>query len=350
MPWNTPPEQTQWLVYRLGHLGDVVLSTGVLAHLHASRGWTFCVATGKGYGSLFSGLPGVRAVEEIGPQDTGSAANFAVRCKSLARTYAGWGLLDLHGSLRSRMLSWFWRGPVRRYPKSGLRRRLFLLSGKRVCGPALRVHSIAQRYYMAVCNPPPPAGELLPHIALAATERAWAQDRIESLFGPGACPVAFHPHATHALKTWPEEHWLRLAQLADSRKLPWISLGRGKALFADRSNELSNKTSLRESCALLSRCRVLLSGDSGPMHLAGAVGTPVIALFGPTTREWGFYPQGPQDIILERELPCRPCSLHGRKPCPRMGQCLAAITPEEVFAALQAPPPRRSAASAPSAP
>ena len=70
------------------------------------------------------------------------------------------------------------------------------------------------------------------------------------------------------------------------------------------------------------------------MHLAGAVGTPVLALFGPTTEEWGFFPAGPRDRVLESQLDCRPCTLHGKKHCDRNHACMQSITPEQVMRAL----------------
>jgi ADP-heptose:LPS heptosyltransferase len=74
------------------------------------------------------------------------------------------------------------------------------------------------------------------------------------------------------------------------------------------------------------------------MHLAAAVGTPVVALFGPTTREWGFYPSGPCDTVLEQDLDCRPCSLHGTSRCQRRGQCLEAVSPADVLKAIELRP------------
>ncbi|MBR5733991.1 MAG: hypothetical protein IKX79_00425 [Desulfovibrionaceae bacterium] len=91
---------------------------------------------------------------------------------------------------------------------------------------------------------------------------------------------------------------------------------------------------MRETAALISLAAALVTGDSGPMHLASAVGTPVAALFGPTARAWGFMPQGTRDIVLQKALPCRPCSLHGAKTCPRGQECMTGITPDEVMDAL----------------
>ncbi|MDR2603734.1 MAG: glycosyltransferase family 9 protein, partial [Desulfovibrio sp.] len=162
-----------------------------------------------------------------------------------------------------------------------------------------------------------------------------ARARIDALFSPGARPLALHPYATHKLKALPTRNMLEFASLLDRRGLPLLILGKGNSVFTGRTGDLSNASSLRELCALLSQCRALVCSDSGPMHLASAVGTPVIALFGPTTREWGFYPAGERDIVLEKDLSCRPCSLHGENACPYGGRCLTSISPEEILAAVQ---------------
>jgi heptosyltransferase-2 len=71
------------------------------------------------------------------------------------------------------------------------------------------------------------------------------------------------------------------------------------------------------------------------MHLAEAAGVPVLAFFGPTVRGFGFAPWRRESRVLEREMPCRPCSLHGRKPCRKGGLCLNDISPEEAWLALE---------------
>jgi heptosyltransferase-2 len=79
------------------------------------------------------------------------------------------------------------------------------------------------------------------------------------------------------------------------------------------------------------RCRAFVGNDSGLMHLAEAVGVPVVALFGPTVQAFGYYPSLAQSRTLERRIACRPCSRNGSTPCPRRtGECLAAISADTV--------------------
>ena len=72
------------------------------------------------------------------------------------------------------------------------------------------------------------------------------------------------------------------------------------------------------------------------MHMATGVGTPVVALFGPTVRQFGFFPYRGRAEVLERPLDCRPCSVMGGARCP-MGhhRCLVDIEPQDVVGAVQ---------------
>jgi heptosyltransferase-2 len=90
-----------------------------------------------------------------------------------------------------------------------------------------------------------------------------------------------------------------------------------------------------ETAAHIARCRVFVGNDSGLMHLAEAVGVPVVALFGPTVEAFGYYPSLAKSRTIERRLACRPCSRNGSTPCPKgTGECLTAIKPETVVQSI----------------
>lgn len=324
---------SEWVVVRLSALGDLALITGVLDYWHRTRGWTFTVITREAFAPVLECHPAVRAVVGLRRESLGFPQLPGV-LRELAERFTGQGLLDLHGTLRTRLLSLFWHGPVRRYPKLGLARRLFLLSGGRFFRQQLRFRNVPQRYAMAVEADPPSRTALLPRIWLSPEEIARGRQMIEESHAGGS-PVALHPYATHPDKAWLEPHWRELMALLDERHIPWVVVGRGRGMEdLPVERNFTDRTTLRETCALLKASSVLVTGDSGPMHLAGAVGTPVVALFGPTTVEWGFFPAGPSDHVLEVQMGCRPCSLHGKKYCRRNHACMRAITPEQVLEAV----------------
>jgi len=94
----------------------------------------------------------------------------------------------------------------------------------------------------------------------------------------------------------------------------------------------AGKTSPLQSAALIPRCRVILSNDTAPMHMAVAMRVPVVAIFGSTIPEFGFAPTGKNDLVIQKEIYCRPCGIHGRKKCPEKHfRCMKEITAEEVF-------------------
>jgi heptosyltransferase-2 len=88
---------------------------------------------------------------------------------------------------------------------------------------------------------------------------------------------------------------------------------------------------------LLERARLLVTNDSAPLHLASAVGTPVVAVFGPTVPAFGFGPRGAHDAIVEHPaLACRPCSSHGPQTCP-LGhhRCMRELSVQSVLDATR---------------
>jgi heptosyltransferase-2 len=88
---------------------------------------------------------------------------------------------------------------------------------------------------------------------------------------------------------------------------------------------------------LIARAALLVTNDSAPLHLATAMGTPIVALFGPTVPEFGFGPLRAGDVSLGMEgLQCRPCSSHGPLQCP-LGhhRCMRDLTVEAVIAAIE---------------
>ncbi len=330
------------LTVRLGAMGDVVLTTGVLRYWHETRNEQFHVLTKAAFVPLFAHHPAIERVIGLQKDELHPPALLR-RWQQLAQEYKQCTLIDLHSNLRTRLLSLLWHGTVLRYPKQGFRRRTFLLSHGRFFKNSLLEHTVTQRYALTRETMPPKTENLLPQLYLTKEEQQKAYALLHERVPQCTTQpfVALHPYATHNNKMWPTAAWHALTKILDQQGIPWIVLGQTantaihhqQQWLCTQKNDLTNQTDLRETCALLSLASVLVTGDSGPMHLASAVGTPVVALFGPTTREWGFFPQGKNDRVLETTtaLPCRPCSLHGKKACPHHGECLRSISHTRVF-------------------
>jgi heptosyltransferase-2 len=114
--------------------------------------------------------------------------------------------------------------------------------------------------------------------------------------------------------------------------------------LGDRIVNLVGRTSIKESAALLDQCDLFVGNDSGPMHIAAAVGTPVVAVFGPSNiAAWRPYtPTGERNVhtVVARDLPCMPCFYRGHTLGLRDGcgtrECLTLLSPQRVLDACRA--------------
>lgn len=318
------------VVFRLSHMGDVALTTGVLSHWNETRCDSFVFITRAGNVPLLENHPAITRIIALEDSDL-KTGTWLCKARTIAREYADHTLVDLHSTLRSRILSFFWRGEIRRYHKFSLVRRLYDRTHKDKYKAILEATNVTQRYAMAYGKTLPQQSELVPHIYLKQEEKKRAAERLNGLKSDKPL-VALHPYATHSSKEWPRQHWTALIDLLDKEGMDWIIIGRDtKPVFNKHDRDFTNITNLRDTCALLAEADLLITGDSGPMHLAGGVDTPVLTMFGPTVKAWGFFPGGPNDRVIERDLQCRPCSLHGGKECDKMVECLSGITPSEVL-------------------
>jgi heptosyltransferase-2 len=135
-----------------------------------------------------------------------------------------------------------------------------------------------------------------------------------------------------------------LSDLADDGYQPVVLGGADDVAEANQVQDrcrtlplnLAGRLSLAELALLLSRAALLVTNDSGPMHVAGAVGAPLVAVFGSTTPALGYGPVGSPSRVVEHPLPCRPCGPHGRRRCPLDHfDCMKKIKAEEVVAACR---------------
>ncbi|MBR4849818.1 MAG: glycosyltransferase family 9 protein [Alistipes sp.] len=154
--------------------------------------------------------------------------------------------------------------------------------------------------------------------------------------------VGFAPFSAHEGKTYPANMREEVVRLLSERydRVFVHSGGREAELsFAkDMEERYHNVTALFPICkleqevALISHLDCIVSMDSMAMHIASLVATPVVSIWGATHPEFGFSGFGSrEDLMLQIELPCRPCSVYGKKPC-KYGdyRCMRAITPQMI--------------------
>ena len=145
------------------------------------------------------------------------------------------------------------------------------------------------------------------------------------------------PGSRWATKQWPTRHWTTLARALIHRGLQvsWVG-GPGEEGLAQGPGERHFERDLAAAACALATCAVAVGGDSGLAHLARAVDTPVVMLFGPTDAARHPPDAGRHDLFVS-PLPCRPCSPHGPKTCP-LGhhRCMQDLIPAAVLRAVDA--------------
>jgi heptosyltransferase-2 len=138
-------------------------------------------------------------------------------------------------------------------------------------------------------------------------------------------------------KCWPQERYHELARRL-STDFKVIIFGKERENIegeGDNIINLTSKTTLKELIALISIMDMVVCNDTGPLHMAGALNKPVVSVFGPTAPPLGFTPYGVNYRIVETELECRPCSLHGSRRCPKGHfKCMLDIPVEKVQEAI----------------
>lgn len=184
------------------------------------------------------------------------------------------------------------------------------------------------------------------HIALQISEAARERARLilrEAGVRPHVLRVAVGAGASYgSAKCWPPERFAKalndVLARGDADVILFGTTGEAAVSAAIASAmqrppiDLTGKTNIADLPALLSQCHLFLGNDSGAMHVAAAVGLPVVAVFGPTDPE-GTAPVTPHATIVQQKPYCSPCFL---RRCPTDHRCMTAVTPEMVELALHA--------------
>ncbi|GAB7026517.1 glycosyltransferase family 9 protein [Geotalea toluenoxydans] len=163
---------------------------------------------------------------------------------------------------------------------------------------------------------------------------------VSSLLEGVAQYVALFPGASVREKRWGKDRFVFLAaKLAPQKKVVVIG-GRedvsiGDEIAREGGVNLAGRTSLLETAAIIAQADVLVSGDSGVLHLAAGLDVPSVALFGPSSiAKWA--PQGSSGSVVSARAACSPCSLYGTiPPCRHNVRCMDDITVDQVISAIE---------------
>jgi heptosyltransferase-2 len=326
------------LAVRFSSIGDILLTTPLLRAIrHTYPGARVTVLTKREYVPLLSHNPHINLVLGLAPERS------LLRLASELRGDRYTHLLDLHDNLRSRALRLLVPGRWRTYPKHRLA-RAWLIRAKRNRYRDRR--PVPERYFSAARDLGVKPDGCPPEFFLGQEAGEQVVDWLRNVGLEGESNVvAVAPGAAHATKRWPLEHWRALVARNLENGAAVVIVGGagdaelGAALATEGKGRVVNAAGvfgLQGTGALLQHARVLVSGDTGVMHMATAVGTPVVSLFGPTVEAFGFFPYTRQASVVELALPCRPCTAQGSSRCP-LGhhRCMIDIQPSAVYDSLR---------------
>jgi ADP-heptose:LPS heptosyltransferase len=144
------------------------------------------------------------------------------------------------------------------------------------------------------------------------------------------------------LKNIPADYFAELINRFDSAQYSFFLIGKGEdkklidtiiSKTDDNVISLCDKLNLTNIAELMKRCFLVISGDTGPMHIAESINMPLVMIAGSSVREFGFFPVSEKSIVIENYgLTCRPCSHIGRDKCPKGHfKCMKELTPEMVY-------------------
>ncbi len=208
--------------------------------------------------------------------------------------------------------------------------------------PIDNMHHAARLLSLGARNPLRPfsARELQPHLYPGETERTAVDALVNGAVGPF---VTVAPGSVWATKRWPFYSGLAKA-LATEATIIVVGGDADRPLAAEivastngEAIDATGRLSLLGSAELIARSSLLVTNDSAPQHLASAMNTPTLAIFGPTVPEFGFGPLAERSKVLGKsDLECRPCDRHGPQKCP-LGhwRCMREISPDDVATAAR---------------
>lgn len=351
---------TRLLVRGVNWLGDAVMTTPALMRLREL--WPAAEITLLTHSKLADLWTGHPAVDQVIAFEKGESALAVARRIQKGQFDAA---LVLPNSFRSAFEVWLARVPVRAGYGGNIRGFLMTHVVPRAARPHMRKRGVREVKRLIQTQPekprdtfPPGSHHVFDYLDLAAAlgaKREVSKPNIcvredekfafRQKWGLGRKVFGLNPGAEYGpAKRWPVDRFIEVARAANGPGIQWLIFGgAGDSSLASQVESelardcqvvnLAGKTSLRELCVALACCEAVVTNDTGPMHVAAAVGARVIAPFGSTSPELTG-PGNPGEVgpnLITGNAPCAPCFL---RECPVDFRCMRGIDVERVVGEL----------------
>lgn len=327
------------LIIRLSSIGDIILTTPFIRWVRISYPAAridFIIK--KEFAELIRENPHLDRIYELDIENDREDMN-RIRAQLIKEGYDY--IFDLHNNLRSR------------YLRRGLKaKRVRKIKKNKLVQQALvhfkinkykEILPIAERYYRVAEKD----GVQKDNLGAEIYWRNQTENSIKPFLNrkqlyPNERYFTVGPGAGFFTKQWPVEYFEELGKeiLKYHYPLKMVIVGgpgdvsaAKKLCFSRRVINLTGRLNLLQTAMVISKSEFLIANDSGLMHMATAVNTPVVGIFGSTVKEFGFFPYVSESLIVENKLlNCRPCSHIGRNECPKGHfKCMLDIKPEMVY-------------------
>lgn len=293
------------LIVRLSSFGDVVLTYPLISRLKEIRpSLKIDFITKDEYVQLITANKNINSFFTFGK-------NSILDLRKVIKENKYDLVIDLQNNIRSTLLMLFQRGKIVRYKKKNLKKFLLVLFKINLYKEIIPVY---KKYILTVKK----------IFADIKTDFITSDLNIKSPEKQNY--ILLCPTSKHFTKTYPKEKFREIIKRYPDRTFYLVSgdnpVEKEICSFISRDNQnvkdLSGKTDYNMLMDLIGNSEFVICNDSGILHLSEAIGKKVIAIFGSTVSEFGFYPQLKESIVIEnKNLKCRPCSRAGKDKCPK---------------------------------
>ena len=306
------------LIIRFSSIGDVIIATSFSRSLKERFPKSdIHFLTKSNYSQLLLNNPSISKLKRFEPT---SKSIFSLYKNLRKENYCA--VIDLSSNFRSKLLTLllsFSTKKIFTYKKHSIHRRLFVRFHRLLPRNSIPIYKRYLRCIEILGVQPFKGYEVFTSKVDEEKVVSLLAKRVENARGI----VVFATSATYTTKKWPTKYFIALAKklnedfniiLIGGRSE--VSQNREIKKGAKNIVDLTDRLTLIQTASLFKHSSIVVAHDSGMMHLAQSQNCPTVAIFGSTTRHFGFFPINSNCKVIEADLPCRPCCVHGRAVCP----------------------------------